>query len=82
LRHIAERHPELLPENRLSMIETLNRPDNVRPSARLSNARLFSKFYPDLVHGKHVVVVVISETIPQRHWVVTAYLTRKLAIGE
>jgi hypothetical protein len=32
--------------------------------------------------GRHVVVVVVSELARERHWIVTAYITRKLAQGE
>jgi len=33
--------------------------------------------------GKHVVVVVVSDAaVEQRHWIVTAYMARKLAEGE
>ena len=35
---------------------------------------------PDLRQGKHVVVVVVSEREPSaRHWIITAYMARKLA---
>ena len=80
-RHIAERHPELLPEHRDKLAETLSDPDQVRRSSRLGNATLFSRWYPDLRHGKHVVVVVVSELPTGRHWVVTAYVARRLAEG-
>ncbi len=58
---------------------TLADPDQVRRSVRFGNARLFSRWYDDL--GKHVVVVVISEP-DGRHWIVTAYIARRLAEGE
>jgi hypothetical protein len=33
--------------------------------------------------GKHVVVVVVSESVPgARHWIITAYIARRLAQGE
>jgi len=82
-RHIAERHPDLLPEHRDQLAETLAAPDLVRRSARFGNARLFSRWYTDLKRGKHVVVVVVSEAkTSNRHWVITAYLTKTLAKGE
>jgi hypothetical protein len=46
--HIAERHPDLLPEYRSQMVETLADPDQVRRSARFGNARLFSRWYTDV----------------------------------
>ncbi len=81
--HIAERHPDLLPEHRQRLAETLADPDQVRRSDRFGSARLFARWYTDVKRGKHVVVVVVSELKPRlRHWVITAYLTRKLAEGD
>jgi hypothetical protein len=82
-RHIAEQHPDLLPEHRQHIIGALAEPDQVRRSARFGNARMFSRWYVDLRRGKHVVVVVVSDFAgPQRHWIITAYIARKLAEGE
>jgi len=82
-RHIAERHPDLLPEFRNHIADTLAVPDQVRRSMRFGNARLFSRWYTDVKRGKHVVVVVVSEPdAANRHWIITAYLTRKLIEGE
>jgi hypothetical protein len=82
-RHITERHPDLLPEHRQYIAETLAVPDQVRTSARFGSAKLFSRWYTDLRHGKYVVVVVVSELEPRaRHWIITAYIARKLASGE
>ena len=58
-------------------------PDTVRRSARFANARLFTRWYDDGRGGKHVVVVVVSDVgLPRRHWIVTAYIARKLAEGD
>ena len=82
-RHIGERHPDLLPEHRERLATTLAEPDEVRRSARFGEARLFSRWYDDVRNGKHVVVVVVSDAGPNaRHWVVTAYLARKLSPGQ
>jgi hypothetical protein len=82
-RHIAERHPDLLPEHRERVGETLADPDQVRRSVRFGSAKLFSRWYTDVQRGKHIVVVVVSEPNPtERHWIITAYITRKLAEGE
>lgn len=82
-RHIAVRHPDLLPEHRDRLAETLGDPDQVRRSTRFGNARLFSRWYTDLKRGKYVVVVAVSEPdATNRHWIITAYLTRRLAEGE
>jgi hypothetical protein len=81
-RHIAERHPDLLPEYRGRIAETLARPDQVRRSTRFAGARLFSRWYADVRLGKHVVVVVVSEPdSAERHWIITAYMARRLAEG-
>jgi hypothetical protein len=41
--HIAERHPELLPEYRDRIETTLAGPDTVRRSSRFADARLFMR---------------------------------------
>jgi hypothetical protein len=82
-RHIAERHPDLLPEHRQCIADTLVDPDQVRRSARFASARLFTRWFESVRGGKYVVVVVVSESAPGgRHWVITAYIARKLAEGE
>jgi hypothetical protein len=81
-RHIAERHPDLLPEHCQRVVEVLADPDQIRRSARFESARLFSRWYTDVQRGKHLVVVVVSEFTGERHWIVTAYMTGKLAEGE
>ncbi len=81
-RHIAERHPDLLPENRDRIAPTLAEPDQVRLSKRFGSARLFSRWYSDLAGGKHIVVVVVSAADDGRHWIITAYIARGLAAGE
>ncbi len=81
-RHINERHPELVPKCQERIAQTLADPDEVRRSARLANARLFSRRFDDIIGGKHVVVVVVSEAAAHRHWVITAYVVGKLGHGE
>ena len=81
-RHIAERHPDLLPSHRDLIGTTLSDPDQVRRSARFGSARLFSRWYTDARGGRHVVVVVVSAPAPRgRHWVITAYMARRLVEG-
>ena len=82
-RHITERHPDLLPAHRQRIAETLAAPDQVRTSARFGSAKVLSRWYTDLRQGKYVVVVVVSEREPhERHWIITAYIARKLVQGE
>jgi hypothetical protein len=80
--HIAECHPDLLPEHLQHVAETLADPDQVRRSARFGNARLAARWCESVRGSKHVVVVVSDTTPSDRHWIVTAYLVRKLAEGE
>jgi hypothetical protein len=82
-RHIAQHHPDLLPDHKDRIGGTLADPDQVRRSKRFGNARLFSKWYDDLVKGKQLVVVVVSEVQPKdRNWIVTAYIDSKITEGE
>ena len=82
-RHIAENHPDLLPRYRNFIAKTLAEPDQIRISARFKNARLFTRWFDNLRGGKYIVVVVVSETCPvKRHWIITAYIARKLVGGE
>lgn len=82
-RHIAETHPDLLPKHRGRIAELLADPDQVRISERFKNARLFSRWFDNVRGGKYIVVVVVCDTGPVgRHWVITAYIARKLAGGE
>lgn len=89
--HIAHTHPDLLPEYLMQLGQTLEAPDQIRRSLRMSSARMFYRWHEEIRHivpmslreGKYVVVVVVSETMPVvRHWIITAYLTRRLANGE
>jgi len=80
--HIAEKHPGLLPEHRPRIAETLADPDEVRRSVRFGDARLFARWYDEVGGGKHVVVVVVSEAGAGRHWIITAYMARKLSGGQ
>ena len=80
--HIANHHPDLLPNHRQCIADTLADPDQVRRSSHFGNARLFSRWFESLRGGKYVVVVVVSHPAPSaRHWIITAYIARKLAKG-
>ncbi len=82
-KHIAQCHPDLMPEHRDRIATTLADPDQIRRSTRFGAARLFSRWYTDVRGGKNVVVVVVSDdNAAKRHWVITAYLARKLAEGD
>lgn len=79
--HIAERHPDLLPEFFPQLGKTLSDPDQVRRSERFGNARMFVRWFEDVRGGKFVVVVVVSELASDRNWIVTAYMARRLSGG-
>jgi hypothetical protein len=82
-KHITESHPDLLPEYREQVVRTLRDPEQVRLSERFKKARLFTRWFDSVRGGKYIVVVVISESKPSnRHWVITAYMARKLAGGD
>jgi hypothetical protein len=81
--HIADSHPDLLPEFLAQAGLTLAAPDQVRRSLRMSSARVFCRWFEEVRQGKYVMVVVVSESTPaMRNWIITAYMTRRLANGE
>ena len=52
----------------------------VRLSPRSGNTQLFSGWFESLRGGKYVVVVVVSDLAPlARHWIITAYIARRLS---
>lgn len=81
--HIADSHPDLLPEYLVQVGLTLAVPDQVRRSLRMSSALIFCRWFEEVRQGKYVMVVVVSESTPAvRNWIITAYMTRQLANGE
>lgn len=65
------------------LAEVLRDPDTIRRSARAASAHVFSRWYTALRQGRHVAVIVISDAaLPARPWIITAYMTRRLAPGE
>jgi hypothetical protein len=81
--HIAEHHPDLLPSQLDRIEQTLAEPDLIRRSERFASARIFSRWFDDLMDGKHVVVVVLcSRESRGRNWIITAYVARRLAPGD
>ena len=82
-RHVQDRHPDLLPKRRDKIAVTLAEPDQVLRSSRFSRSRSFVRWFDALRGGTYVVVVVVSEAgIQSRHWVITAYIARRLTGGE
>lgn len=86
-RHIHDRHPDLLKGHQQRIAQVLADPDEVRTDARYPTTRLFSRWFGSGKTDKIMVVVVVTDppirdaSLSQRHWVVTAYLTRRLTQG-
>ncbi len=81
--HVTARHPDLLPVHRGCIAETLKEPEKVRPSPRFKNALMFTRWFPNVRGGRFVIVVVVSDVgVQTRHWIVTAYMTKRLAERE
>jgi hypothetical protein len=80
--HILSKHPDFLPEYFDQLAETLANPDEVRRDSRFPATRLFAHWFKSVKGGEFVVVAVVSDPPPQeRHWIVTAYIARKLQQG-
>ena len=78
IQHITETHPGTLPDSLAALEATLADPDLIRASDRDSNALLFSKWFETIRTGRYLVVVVVNQTEPQRHWIVTIYTARRV----
>lgn len=75
--HILFFHPDFKPH--FSKIkEVLLLPDVIRQTREDENVLIFYKFYPDILGGKHIAVVI---KINHRNFILTAYLTRKIKTG-
>jgi len=51
-KHAGDRHPELLPKIRDRIRMTLAEPHEVRRSARSADARLFSRWFDDIMENR------------------------------
>lgn len=71
--YLERKHPETLVGDWIA--STLEEPDLVRTDRRMPGTRLFSRWYDEFGRGRHVVVVVVSEAEPVRHWTVTSYVS-------
>jgi len=82
-RHVLEEHPHLAVGWPRILHEVLLRPDEIRWSHRRQGTLVFGRWYPLLLGGKHVlVVVVLDATGRQQPWIVTAYVARRWRAGE
>ncbi len=79
--HILERHPEMDKILKEKIVFVISDPDIILKSSKTDSGMLFSKWFSDVLFGKYVVVVILSEE-KKRHWIVTSYITRRLSQGE
>lgn len=76
--HIFDYHPDIIPFfNKIP--EVLKHPDQIRRSTYDKEVILFYKYYSDILGGKYLSVVV---KINKRNFILTAYLTQIIKIGE
>ena len=81
-RHILLDNDDLAADWPRLVALVLEDPDEIRRSARDEGTLVFGRWYPELVHGKFVlVVVVLDSTGGQGPWVVTAYVARRWRAG-
>jgi len=50
--HIAQTHPDMLPEYLVQLGQTLKSPDLIRRSIRMSSARMFYRWHDEVRRGK------------------------------
>lgn len=83
-KHIAETHPDLLPEYLPQIEKTLADPDEIRKSDRMDAAKTFCRWFDEIRDGKYIVTVVVSDVTTEstRHWIITSYISRRLSNGE
>lgn len=75
--HILRYHPDVGPFlDRIG--EALKQPDALRRSNQDSQVVLFYKFYPDILGGKYMVIVVKEN---ERGFILTVYLTKSIRTG-
>ena len=75
--HVAAEHADLLPYLD-GLADVLREPDVVRRPPLSPDARLFARWYDELVQPRYIIVVVVSHEAPERHWIVTAYSAHRL----
>ncbi|HEY9655349.1 MAG TPA: hypothetical protein V6C50_07640, partial [Crinalium sp.] len=68
--HITQTHPGTLPDYLEQLKESLTNPDQIRQSEYDEAALLFSKWFDTIRTGRHLVVVVVTNVDPARHWIV------------
>jgi hypothetical protein len=80
--HILDKHPEIMPDHFDQIAETIADPDEIQQDERFANTYHFSRRYEAIEDGKYLIVVVVTDLVPAtRHWIVTAYLSRRVRKG-
>jgi len=80
--HVLSVHSELAPDWPALLAQTLDDPDELRWSDRDEETLLFGRWYPELLDGKHVIVVVVLDASGgQQPWIVTAFIARRWPAG-
>ena len=81
--HVLEEHSHMAADWPHMLREVLLRPDEIRWSHRRASTLVFGRWYPQLLGGKYVlVVVVLYASGRQEPWIVTAYVARHWRAGE
>lgn len=80
MNHLLEDHPEMKNSETL-IVETLQKPEEVRFSNADKTVELFYKFYEKSVVGAKFLCVVVKNLI-EDFFVITAYYTDKKKKGE
>lgn len=80
--HVRGNHSAFGSRLRDLVRETLADPDEIRWSRNDEALLLFWRWYPAVLGGKHVAVVVVLDSSGRTApWIVTAYVARKLVRG-
>jgi len=73
---MAERHPDLLPAHMDELSRTIAEPDTIIPAGH--DRHVFVRRAGTIRGGRYVVAVIVTDaTMPARHWIVTAHLSRR-----
>ncbi|HEX5011010.1 MAG TPA: hypothetical protein VFY71_11480 [Planctomycetota bacterium] len=81
-RHVLAGHGELAARWPAVIAQVLADPDEICWDETGSNTMLLARWYPHLLQGKFVVVVVVLDaTARQQPWLVTAYVARRWRKG-
>jgi hypothetical protein len=76
--HIIEQHPRTWPDLRTEITATLANPDRIFPSKSDPEAQQFVKWFDTIRTGRYMIVIVVSQSDLDQHWIITAYTMRKL----